>query len=456
MLFRSRGNDIALRIGAAPVNFTGRERIATVVNDSLPAPLLRWREGDTVTVRVTNELSEPTSIHWHGIVLPANMDGVPGLSFHGIAPGETFTYRFPLRQSGTYWYHAHSGFQEQTGLYGPLVIEPREPAPFAFDREHTVLFSDWTDRDPLALYLKLKRQSDYFNYQKRTIGDYARDVRRDGLEATRAAQSGFARMRMSPADLADVSGATYTYLTNGRTPAGNWTGLFSPGERVLLRFINGSSMSTYDLRIPGLSMTVVAVDGQYVHAVTVDEIRMAAAETYDVLVTPAGADAFTIFAQSLDRTGYARGTLAVREGLEAPVPEMDRIVHLGMPDMGHDMAAHGEHPAAATPTANEHAGHGAASGEHAGHDMAAMAASAAVTHPPSERRNPGIDMQAGAPTPRLDDPGVGLRGNGRRVLTYSDLHSLFRDPDGREPGRTLELHLTGHMERFIWAFDGVP
>jgi len=429
-----RGPDIALRIGAAPVNFTGKPRIATVVNDSLPAPLLRWREGDTATLRVTNELSEPTSLHWHGLVLPAGMDGVPGLSFHGIAPGETFTYRFPLRQSGTYWYHAHSGFQEQTGLYGAIVIEPREPAPFAYDREHVVLFSDWTDRDPMALYLKLKRQADYFNYQKRTIGDYAHDVRRDGFAKTRAAQSEWARMRMSPADLADVSGATYTYLTNGRTPAGNWTGVFTPGERVLLRLISGSSMSTFDVRIPGLEMTVVAVDGQYVHPITVDEIRMAAAETYDVLVTPAGADAFTIFAQSLDRSGYARGTLAVHEGLEAPVPALDRIVYLGMADMAHNMAGMPSGPA-----------------------MPGMVMPGdPPIHPPSEHRNPAVDMQAAAATPRLDDPGVGLRDNGRRVLTYAKLRSLFADPDGREPARTIELHLTGHMERFMWSFDGIP
>ena len=429
-----RGAEIALRIGAASVNFTGKPRIATVINDSLPAPLLRWREGDTVTVRVTNELTEPTSLHWHGLVLPANMDGVPGLSFHGIAPGETFTYRFPLRQSGTYWYHAHSGFQEQTGLYGAIVIEPREPAPFAFDREHVVLFSDWTDRDPMALYLKLKRQADYFNYQKRTIGDYVRDVRHDGLAATRAAQSEWARMRMQPSDLADVGGATYTYLTNGRTPAGNWTGMFAPGERVLLRFISGSSMSTFDVRILGLAMTVVAADGQYVHPVTVDEIRMAAAETYDVLVTPAGADAFTIFAQSLDRSGYARGTLAVREGLDAPIPKLDRIVYLGMADMGHHMAGMPSGPA-----------------------MPGMVMPGdPPAHPPSERHNPGVDMQAAAPAPRLDDPGVGLRDNGRQVLTYANLRSLFADPDGREPQRTVELHLTGHMERFMWSFDGVP
>ena len=458
-----RAAEVDLAIGERAANFTGRARQATVVNGSLPAPTLRWREGDTVTIRVHNELAEQTSIHWHGLVLPANMDGVPGLSFHGIAPGETFTYRFPLRQSGTYWYHSHSAFQEQLGLYGALVIEPREPEPFAYDREHVVLLSDWTDRDPLALYLLLKRHSDYFNYQKRTLGDFTRDAKRDGLSAALAERREWARMRMQPSDLADVSGAAYTYLMNGRAPMGNWTGLFRPGERVRLRFINGSSMSTFDVRIPGLQMTVVAADGQNVHPVTVDEFRIATAETFDVLVTPSGADAFTIFAQSLDRTGHARGTLAVAEGLTAPVPEMDRIVYLTVADMGHgaaasggvDHASHAAPPVVAPPAAEhaEHAGHGAAApaSEHAAHG-----GGAAVEHAASEHRNPGVDMQATAPAPKLSDPGIGLRDNGRRVLTYADLHSLFADPDGREPERTIELHLTGHMERFMWSFDGIP
>ena len=447
-----------LAIGERAANFTGRPRVATVVNGSLPAPTLRWREGDTVTIRVRNELAEPTSIHWHGLVLPANMDGVPGLSFHGIAPGETFTYRFPLRQSGTYWYHSHSAFQEQTGLYGALVIEPREPEPFAYDREHVVLLSDWTDRDPLALYLLLKRHSDYFNYQKRTLGDFARDAKRDGFSAALAERREWARMRMQPSDLADVSGAAYTYLMNGRAPAGNWTGLFRPGERVRLRFINGSAMSTFDVRIPGLQMTVVAADGQNVHPVTVDEFRIATAETFDVLVTPAGADAFTIFAQSLDRTGYARGTLAVAR--------RSRGARAGArPHRLSDDGRHGPRRA-----------HGSAAGaDHASHAAAARRpppSTPATARPrrerarahgalrdrarPSERRNPGVDMQTTAPAPRLADPGIGLRDNGRRVLAYADLRSLFADPDGREPERTIELHLTGHMERFMWSFDGVP
>lgn len=450
-----RGTEFDLAIGERTVGFTDRARPATVINGSLPAPTLRWREGDTVTIRVRNELAEPTSIHWHGLVLPANMDGVPGLSFHGIAPGETFTYRFPVRQSGTYWYHSHSAFQEQTGLYGALVIDPREPERFAYDREYVVVLSDWTDRDPLALYLLLKRHADYFDYQKRTLGDFARDSSRDGFKATLAERGEWARMRMSPSDLADVSGAAYTYLANGRTSAGNWTGLFRPGERVRLRFINGSAMSTFDVRIPGVAMTVVAADGQNVEPVTVDEFRIATAETFDVLVTPAGADAFTIFAQSLDRTGYARGTLAVREGLEAPVPELDRIVYLTMAEIGHG-AAHVDHGAAAQ-SAPEHAEHApsAVAVDHSQHG-GAMAPLGAPQHPASENRNPGVDMQTAVPAPRLTDPGVGLRDNGRRVLTYADLRSAFTDPDGREPERTLELHLTGHMERFMWSFDGVP
>lgn len=456
------GTQFDLTVAEHAVDLTGNRGRAVLANGSLPAPVLRWREGDTVTIRVRNELDEATSLHWHGIVLPANMDGVPGLSFHGIAPGTTFTYRFPVRQSGTYWYHSHSGFQEQLGLYGALVIDPREPEPFAYDREHVVLLSDWTERDPRQLYRLLKKQSDYFNYNRRTLGDFVRDSRRGGVQAALQERLAWARMRMSPADLADVSGAAYTYLLNGTTPAGNWTGLVARGERVRLRVVNGSSMTTFDVRIPGLKMTVVAADGQPVHPVTVDEFRISVAEVYDVIVEPAGADAFTIFAQSMDRTGYARGTLAVRDGLEAPVPQLDKVVYWSMGDMGHgEHAAHA--PTASPAAATDHAAHAGAA-DHAAHtstaDHAAHAASAAAVgtlrHPASELRNPYIDMQATNAEPRLADPGVGLRDNGRRVLAYADLRSLFADPDGRDPGRALELHLTGHMERFMWSFDGVP
>jgi CopA family copper-resistance protein len=464
------GTDFDLRIGETPMNVTGNPRIAVTVNDSLPAPTLRWREGETVTLRVSNTLREDASIHWHGVVLPADMDGVPGLSFHGIRPNETYVYRFRVRQSGTYWYHSHSGFQEQRGLYGALIIEPREPEPFAYDREHVVMLTDWTDEDPDRVFAKLKKQSDYYNFHQRTVGDFFRDVRRQGLKGATADRRMWGAMRMNPTDLADVSGHTYTYLMNGTAPAGNWTALFKPGERVRLRFINGSAMSYFDVRIPGLTMTVVAADGQHVHPVTVDEFRIATAETFDVVVEPSGQDAFTVFAQSSDRTGYAAGTLAVRQGVRAPVPDLDPRPMLTMTDMGHDLSsmvpppaasANADHNAGAEANPSDpHAGHQMPAqaappvDPHAGHDLSAMGASS-QQHPASEQGNPLVDMQAMAPTPRLSDPGIGLRDNGRRVLTYADLRSTFSDPDGRDPGRTIELHLTGHMERFAWSFDGV-
>ncbi len=329
------GTEFDLRIGEIPINITGAPRTAFAVNGSVPAPALRWKEGDTVTLRVANTLDEDASIHWHGILLPANMDGVPGLSFHGIRPRETYTYRFAVKQGGTYWYHSHSGFQEQQGLYGSLVIEPLAPEPFRFDREHVVLLSDWTDENPGRVFAKLKKQSDYYNFHKRTVGDFIRDARQQGLKRTLDDRRMWGDMRMNPTDLADVSGHTYTYLMNGISPAANWTGLFKSGERVRLRFINGSAMSYFDVRIPGLKMTVVAADGQYVHPVSVDEFRIATAETYDVIVEPSGQDAFTIFAQSMDRTGFAAGTLAVRDGLRAPVPALDARALLTMADMGH-------------------------------------------------------------------------------------------------------------------------
>ena len=440
-----RGTDLSLAIGRSTVDFTGRARSAVTVNGSLPAPILRWREGDTVSVRVANTLAdEMTSIHWHGILLPSNMDGVPGLSFDGIAPGEAFQYRFQLRQSGTYWYHSHSMFQEQSGLYGALVIDPLEPPPYRFDREHVILLSDWTDLDPATLYRRMKKMPMHDNTYQRTVGDFLRDTRRDGLRDTLADRGMWGRMRMTPSDISDINAHTYTYLMNGTAPAGNWTGLFRSGEKVLLRFINGSAMTYFDVRIPGLKMTVVAADGQYIHPVSVDEFRIAVAETFDVIVEPTGQDAFTLFAQDMGRTGHACGTLAVRHGLQAPVPVLDPRPLLTMSDMGHDMgdhANHGAHAGAAT-------GHGA-HGSHGGSDKTPK-------HPPGETGNPLVDMQTAATEPKLDDPGIGLRGNGRKVLTYADLHSLFDDPDGREPGREIELHLTGHMEKFAWNFDGVP
>lgn len=427
------GSEFDLFIGETPVNFTGSPRTAMTINGSLPGPLLRWREGDTVTLRVRNRLSASTSIHWHGILLPANMDGVPGLSFHGIEPGGVYVYQFKVRQNGTYWYHSHSGLQEQAGVYGPLLIDAKEPEPFHYDREFVVMLSDWTDENPASLLKTLKKQSDYYNFHKRTVGDFIDDVSEKGWGATVADRKMWAEMKMNPTDIADVSGATYTFLMNGHAPDNNWTGLFRPGEKLRLRLINGSAMTYFDVRIPGLKMTVVAADGLHVKPVSVDELRIAVAETYDVIVEP-DAEAYTLFAQAMDRSGYARGTLATRAGLSAPLPALDPRPLVTMDDMGMGGMDHGSM------------------------DMSAMDHSAMgpmQSHPDSEKDNPLVDMQAMSTAAKLDDPGLGLRNNGRRVLTYADLRSTFEDPDGRDPSRTIELHLTGHMEKFAWSFNGI-
>ena len=439
------GTEFDLSIGAMPVDFTGARRTATVVNASLPAPVLRWRQGETVTLRVRNTLPTTTSIHWHGMIVPADMDGVPGLSFMGIAPGETYTYRFKVNQSGTYWYHSHSRFQEQTGLYGAIVIEPREPA-LRVDRDHVVLLSDWSDMDAEWLFATLKKRGDYFNFGKLTLGDFLRDARAGGLGGALADRRMWNEMRMNPTDLADVSGYAYTYLMNGATPASNWTGLFARGEKVRLRFINGSSMSFFDVRIPGLKMRVVAADGQEVEPVTVEEFRIGTAETYDVIVEPDADRAYTIFAQSMDRSGYARGTLAPRPGLSAEVPPLDPrplltmrdmmggMDHSAMPGMDHSKMDHGDM-----------SGMKGMEGSCGGMAMPSAA--------PPLRTGPTVDMVVATPRTDLDDPGIGLRDNGRRVLTYADLRTPGA-PISAATEREIELHLTGHMERYIWSFDG--
>ncbi|CAB3829757.1 Copper resistance protein A [Achromobacter mucicolens] len=481
------GTDFKLEIAQTPANLTGAPRMATTVNGTLPAPTLRWKEGDTVTLRVTNRLKEDTSIHWHGILLPTGMDGVPGLSFPGIRPGETFDYQFQVRQSGTYWYHSHSGFQEQTGLYGAIVIDPERPDPVSADRDHVVLLSDWTDEDPMSVFRKLKVSPDYYNYIQPSVESLREDAKRVGWKQALNERLMWQQMRMNNTDLADVSGATYTFLTNGKSPAGNWTGLFRPGEKVRLRFINGSAMTYFDVRIPGLKMTVVAADGQPVRPVEVDEFRIAVAETFDVIVEPAEDRAYTIFSQAMDRSGYARATLAPREGMQAEVPALDRVQVLTMMDMGmaHDMPGMevgGSSGAAmegmdhssmgSTPSSGPGAmDHGSMQGmDHAGMSgMGAMSGMAGmnhgnngneggmveVKHPYPEERSPANTMPPDVVSTRLDDPGPGLRDNGRRVLTYADLHSVMEPADNRNPTREIELHLTGNMERYMWSFNGL-
>ncbi|AVA35832.1 MULTISPECIES: copper resistance system multicopper oxidase [Cupriavidus] len=441
------GTEFDLVIAESVVNFTGTPRVATTINGMLPGPTLRWRQGDTVTIRVTNQLREHTSIHWHGIILPFQMDGVPGISFAGIAPGETFTYQFKVEQTGSYWYHSHSGFQEMTGVYGGIVIDPAAGVDgVRADRDYTILLSDWTDEDPMRVLSKLKVQGDYYNYNKPTVFDFFRDVSNDGVKSAFEKRKMWNEMRMNPTDLADLSGATLTYLTNGVTPAGNWTGLFKPGEKVRLRFINGSGNTFYDVRIPGLKLKVIQVDGQNLEPVSVDEFRFGAGETYDVLVEPRD-DAYTIFSQSMDRTGYARGTLAVRAGLSAQVPAVDKPEWLTMADMMGSMGGMGG------------MNHGAMTMDHSQHAMGAMDASLKV--PSTKARHAKTeygattDMHVDMARTNLDDPGIGLRNNGRRVLTLADQHTIGGPLDKRGPAREVELHLTGNMERYSWSIDGV-
>ncbi len=504
------GTEFKLDIGQMPFNMTGNARTAIAVNDMVPAPTLRWREGDTVTLAVTNRLSEPTSIHWHGILLPNPMDGVPGLTFRGIAPGETFVYRFPVRQSGTYWYHSHSMFQEQLGLYGTIVIEPKAGYPQAFDRDYVVFLSDWSDERPDTIVSNLKFQSNYYNYHQGTLGTFIHDVNRDGLAQTVSDRLEWGKMRMSPTDILDVSGATYTYLINGQPPASNWTALFKPGERVRLRFINGSAMSIFDVRIPDLAMSVVQADGTEVQPVTVDEFRLGVAETYDVIVQPRQDRAFTLFVQPQDRTGFARGTLAPRAGMAAAVPPLDprpmrTMADMGMGGMDHgamgtlDMGSmpgmqHGGAPAASASMPMNHGtmqpmagmdhsmmpgmNHGAMAGVEHGTGAAAampmnhgtMPGMSGMDHgsmtgmsmghmamTPEQKKlegQVGVDNVAMMPKDRLAEAGTGLDGNGRKVLRYSDLRALKPGTDPRPPTRDITLHLTGNMERFLWGFDG--
>ncbi len=451
-----RGRQFDLNIGYQRVNLTGSERIATTVNGSLPAPTLRWREGERVTLRVTNHLAHDSSIHWHGMILPANMDGVPGISFAGIKPGKTYEYQFDVRQSGTYWYHSHSHFQEQLGLYGAIVIDPAEPDPVSYDREHVLLLSDWTDEDPANVYAKLKKLSHYYNFRERTAGELWRGIREKGLTQTWSDRAMWNQMRMSDRDLSDVTGYSYTFLMNGQTPDAGWTGLFKKGEKVRLRVINAAAMTLFDLRIPGLKMTVVASDGQDVEPVTVDEFRIGVAETYDVIVEPDDRP-YTVFAQAIDRSGYARGTLTPDLTLSAGVPAMDPAPTLTHGDMGMghmEMDHRGHGMGAMDHSAHHSMDHSAHRQPQIGSGLAGYGSAAAIRHADTEY-GPHVDARVEAPQYRLDDPGVGLRNNGRRVLTYADLRNRYPTLDRREPGREIELHLTGNMSRYIWSLNGI-
>ena len=435
------GDEITLRIARTSMRIDGKPSRAIGINGSAPGPLIRLREGQDVRIRVINALDTDTSLHWHGLLVPFQYDGVPGVSFPGIRAGETFDYRFRVTQSGTYWYHSHSGGQEQEGLYGPIVIDPAGSEAEPADREHVVMLSDHSDESPEAIFRRMKLQPGYYNFQRQTLA---------GLLAGRDQPAGerlrWGAMRMDPADIADGTAATYRYLVNGHGPRDNWTALFAPGETVRLRVINASAMTTFNLRIPGLAMTVVAADGMPVKPVTVDEFQIGVAETYDVIVTPAEARAYTLVGESVDRSGMARATLAPRPGMTGDAPPLRPRPLATMTDMGMGAMA-----GMAGMAGMDHAAMGHAM---PGMDHGAMTMRD-FSHAPSVRKGAGVQTVSPMPVDRTGYPGQGLEEVGHRVLTYRDLVARDRNPDVRAPGRQLDVHLTGNMERFMWSFDGV-
>ncbi len=440
------GSTFDLNVADDSSVINGKAGRSILINGQLPAPLLRWTEGDEVTLRVSNQLGEDTSIHWHGLLLPFQMDGVPGVSFPGIKPGETFIYEFPLIQAGTYWYHSHSGLQEQLGHYGPIIIEPRGADPVKYDREYIIVLSDWTFENPHRVFAKLKKMSDSYNFQQHTVRDFFAEVEQSGLDGALAQRMMWGGMRMNPTDISDVTGATYTYLINGHGPSDNWTGLFTPGERVRLRYVNASAMSIFNVRIPRLPMTVVQADGLNVQPVEVDEFQIGTAETYDVVVEPKQETAYTIMAESNDRSGFARATLSYRPGATAPVPSLRPRPTLSMKDMAMDHSNSGRAPMNHQQKNDHHMNHaGMGHAEHSG------AKRQAHDHPTW----PGVVGLAMKPVNRLGERPVGLEAVGHRVLVYTDLKSLEINPDTRTVGREIELHLTSNMERYMWSFDGL-
>ncbi len=483
------GEDITLTVARQTMMIDGRPSRAIGVNGTVPAPLIRLREGQNVRLHVVNELDEDSSIHWHGLLVPPQFDGVPGISFPGIKPHSSFLYEFPIKQSGTYWYHSHSGLQEQLGHYGPIIIDPAGPDPIAFDREHVVVLSDHSQIPPEMIFRKLKRQSGYFNYQKQSLAGLLAGKDQPLKERLR-----WGRMRMDPTDIADVTGAAYTYLVNGHGPQDNWTALFTPGERVRLRIINASSMTTFNVRIPGLSLLIVRADGQAVRPVRVDEFQIGVAETYDVVVTPPDDRAYTFVGESVDRSGMARATLAPRAGLAADIPPLRKRPTATMTDMGMDMTSMGsmegktdggnamtsmpgmDHGSMAgmdvsasgqmqgtDMTAGQGSAHrmpmagtGNASGETKGVPMASMSMNMRdPNNAPGVTLGPGVQTVSPMPKDRTGEPGQGLEDVGHKVLVYRDLVALDRNPDVRAPSRSLDIHLTGNMEKFMWSFDGV-
>lgn len=484
-IFEQAGNSFDITVGHSKINIGGRSGHAITVNGTVPGPLLRFREGENLSLRVKNMLDEDTSIHWHGLLVPFYMDGVPGVSFPGIPAGDTFEYKFALPQNGTYWYHSHSGLQEQAGHYGPIIIDPAGRDPVAYDREYVLVLSDWSFEHPHKVFAKVKKDNEVFNFQQRTLADFAGDVGKNGLGATIADRAMWGQMRMSPTDISDVTAAAYTYLINGHSTADNWNALFNVGERVRLRIINASAMTIFNFRIPGLPMTVVASDGLNVRPVETDEFQIGVAETYDVIVEPKRARPFPIVAEAIDRYGQVVATFAPEPDMRATAPllrERPTLTHkdmgmAAMSGMNHDGMDHGAMSGGADNAAPmDHAamGHGSMPKEQPASspkaEMASMSDMAkdksgmtSMSHNMSggamqehnHKAGAGVDNVAMAPTNRLDEPGLGLENVPHRALRYSQLRSLDPNPDTRPPEREMEIHLTGNMERYMWSFDGV-
>ena len=430
------GRVIDLAVGQGAIEVAGRSGHTFAVNGSVPGPLVRLKEGEAVTLRVANHLAQDTSIHWHGLLLPFQFDGVPGVSFPGIKPGETFVYELPaLRQSGTYWWHSHSDLQEQAGHYGPIIIDPAGPDPVQADRDYVLLLSEFSPLHPHTIMAKLKKGEEYFNRQKTSWTD---DYRLSGSDRRM-----WAGMRMMPTDIADVTGSTYTYLINGHAPEDSLEYLFSPGERVRLRIINGSAMSFFNIRIPGVRMSVVQADGKNVRPIEVDEFQIGTAETYDIVVEPT-AEAHTVVAEAMDRSGMAVATLTSRAGARAPVPSLRDPVLLSMKDMGHGGMDH-------SGGGHSNMGHAPSTG---GMDHGSIKMRDTSSVPPDVAVGPGVDMVSANPADRMGDPGLGLNNVGHKVLTYRDLTALEPNDDPRKPSRHMQIHLTGNMERYMWSFDG--
>jgi len=427
----SQGSKIIAKKASSPI----------LINNSFPGPLLRWREGDQVNINVRNELAESTSIHWHGILLPYQMDGVPGLSFNGIPPNTNFNYQFNIKQSGTYWYHSHSGMQEQLGHYGPIIIDPNEPEPFSYDNEFIILLSDWTFEDPNRIFNKLKANSGSFNFQKKTLTDLFSEIKNEGISSALANRMMWGQMRMDQTDISDVTGSTYQYLLNGLSPAENWTGIYSPGQRIRLRIINASAMSIFNVRIPDLSMQVIQADGINIKPVITDELQVGTGETFDCIIDPSR-EAYTLMCESNDRSGFAMGTIGTSQGITAEIPPLRKRPTLSMKDMGMNHSA-------PEPMVMDHSTMGHSAPEPMVMDHSTMDE---LRH--AHLTNHGVVHLTASPTSRLNERPLGLEDETHRVLTYAELQCLD-DDIGQAYTRTLELHLTSNMERYMWSFDGV-